>query len=151
MLKAGDGTPWGRADYVKEIAPGLVLVGTPSHGGFWLAPERLAAMPAELAAIVPFVERSVGRVAGPHAGRWYEEDCDAALVVLAFPECFPREALESAHAIVRDFSPAAVVWLARLPASHPAALRPLLAPTPEGFELTGSDRPADAPGQGGLF
>ena len=31
-------TPWGVADTVKEIAPGISLYTTPSHGGFHLSP-----------------------------------------------------------------------------------------------------------------
>lgn len=29
----GSPTPWGIADYAAIMAPGLVAVGTPSHGG----------------------------------------------------------------------------------------------------------------------
>jgi hypothetical protein len=38
-------TPWGVADHVSEIAPGVVEVSTPSHGGFHLNAERNAKVP----------------------------------------------------------------------------------------------------------
>lgn len=37
-------TPWGVADHVKEIAPGIVSYRTPSHGGYYVSPARVATM-----------------------------------------------------------------------------------------------------------
>lgn len=150
MLKVGSATPWGVADFVKVLAPGVVMVGTPSHGGIWLSRERCDAMPRELAGVVTFVE-SGGPQAPREGGRWYEEDCDVALVALAFPELFPREFVAGRAGVVASrYSPVVAVWLARLPANDirrggaaPAPVAPLV--------LTGSDRPADAPGQGALL
>jgi hypothetical protein len=72
-------TPWGLSDDAGTvIAPGIIAYTTPSHGGYHLSAERLAAMPAALRALRPF-SGSTG---------WYEEDCDWAIVVLAFPEHF---------------------------------------------------------------
>ena len=69
-------TPWGVPDSVRCIAAGIWWVSTPSHGGYWLSPDRLAAMPE------PFkVLKTFGSV-GP---QWFEEDCDWAIVALAFP------------------------------------------------------------------
>jgi hypothetical protein len=151
MLKVGSATPWGVADFVKVLAPGVVMVCTPSHGGIWLSRERCDAMPRELAGVPTFVERSVGRMPSAHGGRWYEEDCDVALVALAFPELFPREFVAGPAGVVASrYSPVVAVWLDRLPANDirrggaaPALVAPLV--------LTGSDRPADAPGQGALL
>jgi hypothetical protein len=70
-------TPWGSPQTQKEYAPGLVLVTTASHGGFFVSDEMLAKMPVDC------------REARTYAGKnWYEEDCDYATVVLAFPEFF---------------------------------------------------------------
>lgn len=44
MLKSTNPTytPWGKADYEKVYAEGIVFYGTPSHGGFKLDRERNA-------------------------------------------------------------------------------------------------------------
>lgn len=70
-------TPWGQANTSDSIADGITFYGTPSHGGYNLSPERLAQMPAKY------------RVETTGPG-WFEEDCEALAVVLAFPECFPN-------------------------------------------------------------
>lgn len=58
-------TPWGKADDVKEVADGVYLVGTPSHGGIKLSPKQNKR--------IPVVFRTTGG--------WYEEDCEAAAPV----------------------------------------------------------------------
>ena len=73
-------TPWGRADSQRQIAPGITWYSTPSHGGFYLHRDRIAAMPA--------VYRDRPTFAGPG---WYEEDCDWCLVALSFPDLFPTD------------------------------------------------------------
>lgn len=78
-------TPWGYADTAQLLAPGLWLVSTPSHGGYYIEPERAARMPHALQSF-----------AGHHdlAGAgWYEEDCDCCIVVLAFPSLFSDDQL----------------------------------------------------------
>lgn len=42
-------TPWGRSDSQKELADGIWMVTTPSHGGVKLSPERQAQMPDYMA------------------------------------------------------------------------------------------------------
>lgn len=61
-------SPWGTIDHADQIVPGVWSVGTPSHGGFLLSPERQAAMPTA-------VRRD---------GSAYEEDVDWCLVALVF-------------------------------------------------------------------
>lgn len=78
-------TPWGPSQEQTTIAPGIVRHSTAGHGGIMLSDERLAAMPAPL--------REFSTWAGRGA---YEEDRDAALVVLAFPWVFPPAAVSSA-------------------------------------------------------
>ena len=85
-------TPWGRADSSEEIAPGIVLHSTPSHGGYYVSPERVATMPKPLREFKPFA-----------GANWYEEDCDWAIVALAFPQFFPRDAIPAALATLEHF------------------------------------------------
>lgn len=70
-------TPWGKAQDIDTIAEGITWVSTASHGGFIITAERRAAMPKSL--------REFSTFAGGNA---YEEDCDAAIVIAAFPEHF---------------------------------------------------------------
>jgi len=79
-------TPWGFADDVTQIAPGITCYNTPSHGGYLLSAERRAEMPEALRKIPTFA-----------GGNWYEEDCDWAIVALAFPQYFPPNAAEAAR------------------------------------------------------
>jgi hypothetical protein len=76
-MTAKPSTPWGPADSIGIIAPGITRYSTSSHGGIHLSPERIAELPPVIAAFPTF--------AGPG---WYEEDCDVSLVVLAFPQFF---------------------------------------------------------------
>ncbi len=87
-------TPWGPAYSSREIAPGIVLYSTPSHGGYWLSPDRVAEMPKPLREFKPW--------AGPN---WYEEDCDWSIVALAFPQYFPDDAQGAALATLQHYRP----------------------------------------------
>lgn len=84
-------TPWGHPDRVTEFAPGIIFLSTPSHGGFWLAPDRNAEIPACLR-----------QVAG-----WYEEDCDWAAVAYSFPQHFSAEQCAIAERSLKDWQPSA--------------------------------------------
>lgn len=64
-------TPWGRADHIQEILPGMWSLSTPSHGGIWLSPERYALVP-------DYLQQSYAD------GPWYEEDCDWAVPFCVF-------------------------------------------------------------------
>lgn len=70
----GGTSPWGRIEAVEVIAPGIAFVSTPSHGGYLLSRERVAAMPDVL------------KFTPDHRAGIFEEDCSAPLVVLAFPD-----------------------------------------------------------------
>lgn len=91
-----DMTPWGKPDTVTKIAPGLTFYSTPSHGGYWLSPERVAEMPAPLRDFEPW-----GAFHGP--GRFYEEDCDWSVVCLAFPQYFPPDAITAALTTLQHY------------------------------------------------
>lgn len=87
-------TPWGEPDHVEDIAPGLQLITTPSHGGFKLS-EALNAM-------VPLAWREASFNQQGMAG-WYEEDCDVCLVILTFPQSFKPAEREQAKAGFKAF------------------------------------------------
>lgn len=70
-------TPWGDAQFVKQIAPGITRVSASGDGGYHLSPGRIADMPDALRAINT-------RLGHP----WFEEDVDWCLVVLSFPDAF---------------------------------------------------------------
>ena len=78
-------TPWGRVQHTHESIFGVMFVTTERHGGMWVHSRRLALMPESM--------RS-------HDG-WYEEDCDAALVVVAFPQFFDVENVVRAKSAVK--------------------------------------------------
>lgn len=62
---------WGNIQSKSMIAPGIATVSTPSHGGFVLSDEKVDQLP-------PSYNRE----------SYYEEDCEWAQVVAAFPEDF---------------------------------------------------------------
>ncbi len=82
-------SPWGTIQSSTELAPGIVSVDTPSHGGIHLSRERQRAMPAALKLKTP----------------WYEEDLEYNRVLLAFPDLFKPEQVEKAHETLRDWHP----------------------------------------------
>ena len=83
-------TPWGESQHEEELAPGITVYSTAGHGGIHLSLDRLREMPACL--------KRVPRC-GKYAASWFEEDCEAALVMLAFRHlpCF-----DGLYAIARD-------------------------------------------------
>lgn len=89
MKKSNKYTPWGKADWEKSRAPGITWYSTPSHGGFHLSPAKMA----EFEAKFPKFETFAG-------GPWFEEDCDWAAVVIAFPEHFEAKDITAAEKMV---------------------------------------------------
>lgn len=86
-------TPWGKADHVDLVAPGITSVSTPSHGGYHLDPVRMSAVHARFPHFATFA-----------GGPWFEEDCDWAVVALTFPELFDTEQLRAAVKTARRYS-----------------------------------------------
>ncbi len=78
-------TIWGKADSVKQIAPGIVNVSTPSHGGYILSKDRLAEMPECL------------RACSYTGDNNFEEDCSWCAVVLTWPQFFEADHVAMAH------------------------------------------------------
>jgi hypothetical protein len=68
--RVGMRTPWGRADHVDAVAPGVAAVSTPGHGGIKLDRARNAK--------VPHATRT--------KGGWYEEDCQVYIVFAIFED-----------------------------------------------------------------
>lgn len=91
-------TPWGGADQTLVCGPGVTQVFTPSHGGYRVDRERWEQMPAHLREIA-------GEPDGSYA--WFEEDCEWAAVVLAFPGYFPAADLDRARETLANWFPAA--------------------------------------------
>lgn len=75
-------TPWGTAQLEHEHAPGIVFYSTASHGGYHLSTERYA----EFCEIPHF----------SHWSQWLEEDCEACLVYLRWPELATNEQIHGA-------------------------------------------------------
>jgi hypothetical protein len=75
---------WGPAQHVREIADGIKLVSTASHGGYILSINRFSDMLPEL------------RHASFTNDQCFEEDCSWCAVCLMWPEYFPETALQSA-------------------------------------------------------
>jgi hypothetical protein len=102
-------SPWGEVDHHTVIAEGIVFVGTSSHGGIKLSPQRMADFPAEL------LGDDDGFLNQRQRG-WFEEDCDATLVVLAFPKEFEIRQVRSALESAKCWQPAvAKAFLASVP------------------------------------
>jgi hypothetical protein len=69
-------SPWGRVQSHQWICEGILAVSTAGHGGFYVAPSKLAELPNNV--------RYAKRFNSP--GSWYEEDAEAYIVMVAFPE-----------------------------------------------------------------
>jgi hypothetical protein len=93
-------SPWGRVDGGTILADGIVSVYTASHGGLYVTTERLAEMPPRF--------QGLNHYGG---GNWFEEDCEWAIVCLAFPEVFRPEECEAARATARHYYPALLAEL----------------------------------------
>jgi len=70
-------TPWGHPQQQHEIGDGIFMLSTSSHGGIFLTPERWHEFRQQFPTFQPFAGQ-----------QWLEEDCDAALAALVWPECF---------------------------------------------------------------
>lgn len=94
-VREGSRTPWGTAQFVEEIAPGIVSVSCAGHGGVKLSPERNRE-------VHPAFRRSSG---------WYEEDCEWRAAAAAHPEAFarpdqdPDDVYEDAKESLRNWYP----------------------------------------------
>lgn len=74
-VHVGSRTPWGTADHTTDVAPGITIADTSSHGGVKLSPERNKVIP-------PALRASSG---------WYEEDCEYNIPARYFAEEFAAQ------------------------------------------------------------
>jgi hypothetical protein len=89
-------TPWGKADMVTRYARGINFYSTPGHGGFKLSEKMNKRVPVELR------EQSFN---GLGTKGWYEEDCDAYIVIVVFSEYFTPQEVESARVALAKYLP----------------------------------------------
>ena len=117
-MRVGDQTPWGFADFVKQLAPGVHLVGTPSHGGVAMDPAASNTVPEKV------------RATFTNGPLWAEEDCEAsiALAFLIAAGTVPATSVSSPFTKIRGEA----LKIAAMYASYNAAIGPLglLPPTP---------------------
>ncbi len=86
-------TPWGPSQHIEPVAEGIDFITTAGHGGYRLSKPRQAEFAKKFPGYVPF----------GGSLQWFEEDCEAAMVPVAFPECFAAEAVERARNFVRKY------------------------------------------------
>lgn len=99
-------TPWGEPDTITEIAPGITLFTTPSHGGIHLDDKRMACLP------VSFITNT-GSFSAQRASGWFEEDVDMAIPMACYPNAFEEHnnhsavgherIVELAHGMLRNY------------------------------------------------
>ena len=89
-------TPWGRADIATRFARGITFYNTPGHGGFKLSKGLNERIPEDF--------RNESWSALGKQG-WYEEDCDANIVIVHFPEHFSKEQVAAAHEALATYMP----------------------------------------------
>lgn len=78
-------SPWGKPQHIKELAKGITLVSTASHGGFRLSSSRMKIIEEKFPTFTPWA-----------GACWLEEDCDVAFAVVAFPELWTKEEVVTA-------------------------------------------------------
>lgn len=123
-------TPWGTSDSSTPYFDGVTFYSTPRHGGFKVSKKRLAEMP-------PCLRNENG---------WYEEDCEALKVFMAFPtEFFKTGKLnrdsyaKSKQSFMGWFPDEYAVLFGRMPTaaeSHVVADREFAARTHDKFVVT---------------
>ena len=92
-------TPWGKADLVTRYVKGVNFYTTPGHGGFKLSESVNRLIPVELR------RNSFG---GLGLKGWYEEDCDAYIVITTFSEYFTPEEVSNAREALAKYLPVSV-------------------------------------------
>lgn len=83
-------TPWGLADHIERVDGNITFYGTPSHGGYKVQDESA-------------IPEALRKTAHGWAG-WYEEDCDAAIVVAFYPDAFPNADLDDVLLILYAYN-----------------------------------------------
>jgi hypothetical protein len=86
-------SPWGAIQSATQIIPGAWQVETASHGGIILSPERMAGLPESMLGLNRYGK-----------GNAFEEDCEWAIVAMAFPAEFGAAFPNAMPAAERTFS-----------------------------------------------
>ena len=89
-------TPWGIAQKMKVVCPGIIHYSTASHGGYHLDEPTNDKIPTS-------IKRATFGQLGLKG--WYEEDLDWAFVVLFFPKNFDAEKFDLARNSVQLHAP----------------------------------------------
>jgi hypothetical protein len=82
-------SPWGQIQTTRPYEEGLKFVSTASHGGFKLDAKHNRRVPKAIRM----------------QGGWYEEDCEAAFVIYAFPGLFSAGDYINAIASIKYWYP----------------------------------------------
>lgn len=107
-------TPWGASQHSKHLGEGITIHSCANHGGIYVPKVKLLEMPEAL---------RCNCYAG--GGSWFEEDCEWALVALAFPHLFtPYNVLMALKTIRNAGQPytLAALWLNTPAAENVVAL-----------------------------
>lgn len=80
-------TPWGIAQTVQTVAPGIKRYTTATHGGFFVSPKKNSQILSELK------DQTFGKLG---LQGWYEEDIDWAVVAITFPRYFDDQVILTA-------------------------------------------------------
>lgn len=83
-------TPWGFTNHFTKLTEGITWYDTPSHGGYKVDEFLLQTMPEK------------ARIGFAGYG-WYEEDCDAAVVIHYFPQHFTKEQVKIARELIASY------------------------------------------------
>lgn len=87
----GGSTPWGPAQTVEELKPGIWHVTTASHGGIVISDGRLGTLPPE------------ARQTKYSQNGWFEEDCDWAIPVWFFRGEFKEADVQAAKEMIQGY------------------------------------------------
>ena len=90
-MREGHATPWGAAQTVREIVPGIENVTTAGHGGIHLDQAHANKIPAEI------VKASwLGKA------NWWEEDCDWCVPFVIFEEEIKEKGDEHSKMVIKE-------------------------------------------------
>lgn len=92
-------TPWGRSDSEHKVADGITFYGTPSHGGYHLSMKRWN----ELVSMFPRFRSFTG-------AQWLEEDCDASMPALVWPDLFTPQNIYNSMRSAQSRSDKCITW-----------------------------------------
>lgn len=80
-------SPWGHVQHQYNYTKGINFVSTASHGGFKID--------SKVNQLIPIAFR--------RNNGWYEEDCDASIIVFFFPNIFNEEKRKQAESVLKNY------------------------------------------------